>query len=139
MSYEKKFINEPSEVEHAFNYFRELNRHGKYHTVLRLFNKHEMVLSYKRQSPFYEKIMEQVDYARENIESLKKAVDASKKSKAEEDNYTSIIVSKGFDLAKRLLYVAATFLIFSLIFRNFDNKSFYENYKFEIKKATEVH
>ena len=39
---------------------------------------------------------------------------------------------------KRLLNLAFFFIIFSIFFRNFDNKTFMENYKFEVKKAKDI-
>lgn len=43
-----------------------------------------------------------------------------------------------FEFIKRIIYLGCGFLIFTLIFKSFDNKTFLENYKFDIKKAKEI-
>ncbi len=39
---------------------------------------------------------------------------------------------------KNLLYLGCAFIIFTLIFKNFDNKSLLDNQKFDIKKAKDI-
>lgn len=60
-----------------YHNFQELNRNSKFQSVVRLYNKHELSLAYNGQNKYYEKVKQQYEYAKENIESLKKATDGS--------------------------------------------------------------
>jgi membrane protein insertase Oxa1/YidC/SpoIIIJ len=60
-----------------------------------------------------------VDYAKENIESLKKAVSESSPDKASQDySISATLITKFFEFIKRILFLGAGFMIFTLIFRN---------------------
>jgi hypothetical protein len=37
-----QFESEPTNTRHAYYYFSELNKHGKYNTVVRLYDKHQL-------------------------------------------------------------------------------------------------
>jgi hypothetical protein len=39
-------------------------------------------------------------------------------AKVSPDTYANAIISKSFDFVKRLIYLAAAFIIFTLIFKN---------------------
>jgi len=41
MDHQRKFDSAPSNMEVAAKYFRELNRHQKFQTVIRLYEKYE--------------------------------------------------------------------------------------------------
>ena len=43
---------------------------------MRLYNKHELNLAFNRDSNYYDKVREQYEYAKENLESMKRAVSA---------------------------------------------------------------
>lgn len=45
---------------------------------------------------------------------------------------------KLFEFGLKIIYLGVGFVIFLMIFKQFDNKTFMENYKFEIKKAKEI-
>ena len=59
-----------------------------------------------------------MEYARENVESMKKVVVGSGEAGGTDDSYTASILSKIFDFIKRLLYLGAAFIIFTMIFRS---------------------
>ena len=40
--YQRKFENEPENMDHAYKLFRELNKHSMYLTVIRLYWKHDL-------------------------------------------------------------------------------------------------
>jgi hypothetical protein len=50
-----------------------LNRNGKFQTVTRLYAKYEILYAYQANNRFYEKVKEQFNYARENLESIRRA------------------------------------------------------------------
>lgn len=103
----------------SLNWVKELNRNGKYQTVIRLFNKHEIGLSYNSNSKYLEKVRQQYEYAKENVDSLKKVANAEgMNGRATAEGYTNIIISKIFDFTKRLIYLGAAFIIFTLVFKN---------------------
>ncbi len=43
-----------------------------------------------------------------------------------------------FKFIKNLLYLGCAFFVFTLIFKNFDNKNLLDNNKFDIKKAKDM-
>jgi hypothetical protein len=53
---QRKFENDPTNVDHAFYYFRELNRIGKFQTVTRLYTKYELPYAYNSNHKNYEKL-----------------------------------------------------------------------------------
>jgi hypothetical protein len=60
-------------AEVAEDYFKELNRQGKYMTVIRLYQQNESFFTSVR-SPHQQKISNQYRYALENVEALEKAL-----------------------------------------------------------------
>lgn len=73
LDYQKKFEADPNNVDNAFYYFRELNRNGKFQTVVRLYAKYELPYAYNSNHRFYEKVKQQYTYAQENLESIRRA------------------------------------------------------------------
>jgi hypothetical protein len=60
-----------------------------------------------------------VEYAKENIDSLKKAVSESQPDKSSSENtIAASLISKFFEFIKRVLFLGAGFIIFTMIFRN---------------------
>ena len=53
--YQEIFEKDPGSVKNAYKVFRELNRHGRYMTVVRLYDKHELQYASPR-DPDTEKI-----------------------------------------------------------------------------------
>ena len=69
---QKNFENQPNNIEAAHEYFKELNRQGKFLTVVRLYQKHE--LNFRKSSMHSEKIYQQYSYAADTIDSLETAM-----------------------------------------------------------------
>lgn len=88
--------------------------------MIRLFNKHELSLSYNSHNKYFDKLRQQYDYAKDNVDSIKKVVnsDASSGGKSTAESVTNAIISKLFDFVKRILYLGAAFIIFTMVFRN---------------------
>lgn len=74
---QKTYERDPLNYEAAFEYFRELNRQGKYLTVIRLYQRAELKFSEKNVGQYKEKIREQYWYAYENMLYLEKALNES--------------------------------------------------------------
>jgi preprotein translocase subunit SecG len=83
---------------------------------------------------------EQFNYAIENVDSIRRAtgLNASEASGGGESVVRSAIVQHFIRFIKSLLYLGCAFFIFTLIFKNFDNKSFMDNNKFDIKKSKDM-
>ena len=64
------FESNPSKSENAYVLFRELNKHGMYLTVVRLYNKHESDYNL-RTDKSTELLKSQYEYARDNIQQMK--------------------------------------------------------------------
>ena len=82
---------------------------------------------------------EQFNYAVENVDSIRRATGLN----ATEDygggeSLRSAILQHFIRFLKSLLYLGCAFFIFTLIFKNFDNKSFMDNNKFDIKKSKDM-
>ncbi|CAI2360021.1 unnamed protein product [Moneuplotes crassus] len=120
----------------AYNYFKELNRRGKYRVVKRLYETYHLEQSH---TPFTEKVDEQYRYALENITALNNAAmsaamdDASYKNKSSSQK-TYMIVDFIFNILSVgvILYVGLIFL------GSLDFKSPDEMAKFEIKMADDI-
>ncbi|CDW88406.1 metalloprotease m41 ftsh [Stylonychia lemnae] len=139
LQYQHKFEQNPQNIESAFYYFRELNRNGHYPTVVRLYNKHELSYSISNQVKYFDKIRQQYEYAKENIESLRKNSGSNEfKSLNLKENLQNVFITKFFDFIKKVIFVGVGFFAFTMIFKQFDNKSFMENYKFDVKKAKDI-
>ena len=57
-------------IDKGIEYFKELNRQGKYSTVLRIYEKNETIFENYASGSNRDKLKEQVEYARENYESI---------------------------------------------------------------------
>ncbi len=82
---------------------------------------------------------EQFNYAVDNVDSIRRAtgLNASEASGGD-SGVRSAIVQHFIKFIKSLLYLGCAFFIFTLIFKNFDNKSFMDNNKFDIKKSKDM-
>ena len=52
---------------------------------------------------------------------------------------TYFLIDGVLDISFSILTLVAFALVIMMVFRNFDSKSLIDNYKFEIKKAKEMH
>ncbi len=73
------------------------------------------------------------------MDSVRRSAGLEVASKTNNEEYTNIFIGKLFEFVKKLIYLLASFLIFTMVFKSFDNKTFMENYKFDIKKAKDIH
>ena len=64
-----EFEKDPQNVQNAYELFAELNRHGKYNTVIRLYDKHELAFSSTKDT-YTDRMQSQYDFARDNLGSL---------------------------------------------------------------------
>ena len=65
-----EFEKEPNNLELASKLFRELNKHGMYISVIRLFFKNKLDTTDTKKR-FYTEMMSQYDYAKDHIEMIK--------------------------------------------------------------------
>lgn len=74
---ENYYEQDPTNQKAAYRYFRELNRHGKHHTVVRLYNRYfdDYDKRIKGGAVFREKLREQFEYAEDTIYSVKRAIE----------------------------------------------------------------
>ena len=74
---ENHYEQDPTNQKVAYKYFRELNRHGKHQTVVRLFNRYfdDYDRRIKGSGNLREKIKDQFQYAEDTIYSVKRAVE----------------------------------------------------------------
>lgn len=63
------FEKDPSHSQHAYDLFTELNRHGKYNTVIRLYDKHELAFS-STKDPYTDRMQAQYEFAKDNLHRL---------------------------------------------------------------------
>lgn len=63
------FEKDPLNVQAAYELFTELNKHGKYNTVIRLFDKYELAFS-STKDPYTDRMRSQYEFARDNIGAL---------------------------------------------------------------------
>ena len=87
---------------------------------MRLFSKHELALAHGKAKSLFPKVREQFEYARENIESIKRisGLDSSVMDAGGQNSFKTAFISKLFEFVKRLLYMVSAFFIFTIIFRN---------------------
>jgi hypothetical protein len=81
--------------------------------VVRLYQKHQMDFLFDSMSTNFEKVHEQYQFAKDNIDSIKKV---SPMEGVGANNYIKAFVTQFFSFLKRLLYLLAAFLVFTLIF-----------------------
>jgi hypothetical protein len=86
--------------------------------VVRLYHKNEMSYATSGQTKYYDKIRQQYDYARDNIDSLKRSAGLDVTSKGANEDFTNIFIAKFFEFVKRVIYLFAAFLVFTMIFKN---------------------
>lgn len=123
----------------AYDLFSELNRHGKYNTVMRLYDKYELAYS-STKDPYTERMISQYDFARDNIGTLGINLnDAGDSTRVTSQNLNKILFNGFLDLVFQILTLVVFALVIMMLFRNFDSKSLLDNYKFEIKKAKDMH
>ena len=67
-----KMLTYYSEYFYPLTLSKELNRNGKFQSVIRLYNKYELLLAYNKSSPYLEKVKQQYEYAKDNLESIRK-------------------------------------------------------------------
>lgn len=85
--------------------------------MTRLYAKYELPYAYQGNNRFYDKAKEQYTYARENMESLRRA--SGQGAAGEEgEQVRSAIVKHVIKFIKQLLYLACGFFIFTLVFKN---------------------
>jgi ATP-dependent Zn protease len=106
---------------------------------VRLYRKYELPYAYQGNHKFYQKLHEQFNYALENVDSIRRATGSSASEEgASGESVRQAILKHFIKFIKSLLYIGCAFFIFTLIFKNFDNKSFMDNNKFDIKKAKDM-
>ena len=66
---QSQFERDPLNVQAAYDLFSELNRHGRYNTVIRLYDKHELAYA-SAKDPYADRMRSQYEFARDNIGSL---------------------------------------------------------------------
>ena len=68
--YQDRFERDPSSVANAYKLFRELNKHGMYLTVIRLYYRHDLDKASTLDQHF-EHMNSQFEYAKDHIEQLR--------------------------------------------------------------------
>ncbi len=77
-----------------------------------------MQYAYNSKHKAYEKIKQQCIYARENLDSLKRASGGDASGVNEPEGLRQAIVSRTISFIKNLLYLGCAFFIFTLVFKN---------------------
>ena len=67
---QRKFDSDPTNPTTAYKYFRELNRHQKFQTVIRLYERYETDYRTIRDFELQDKVRDQYSYATKNLEAL---------------------------------------------------------------------
>ncbi len=82
-----------------------------------MYQKHQMDFLFDSMSPNFEKVQTQYQFAKDNLDSIKKVApeDASSGKKGAE-SYAAVFLTQFFQLLKRMLYLAAAFVVFVLLF-----------------------
>ena len=94
-----------------------MNRNGKFQTVTRLYAKYELPYAYNTNHRYYEKLKQQYIYAKENLESLKRASGDNQGEPSDPENLRNAIISRLIQFVKNLLYLGCAFFIFSVLFK----------------------
>jgi len=68
--YQERYENNPQSIEFAYTLYRELNKHGMYLTVIRLYYKYDMDRA-STSNKYTELMKSQFEYAKDHIEQLK--------------------------------------------------------------------
>lgn len=94
---ENAYEKDPTNQKTTYKYFRELNRHGKHQTVVRLYNKYfdNYDTPIKGIAMFRDKIREQFEYAEDTIYTVKRAV---------EENEEEVILPDMPDKGKKTVF-----------------------------------
>ena len=86
--------------------------------MTRLYAKYEISYAYNSTHRYYDKLKQQYQYARENLESMRRASGDSASGDHEPEGLRQAIISRLIIFAKNLLYLGFAFFIFALIFKN---------------------
>lgn len=105
---------------------------------MRLYRKYELPYAYQGNHKYYQKLHEQFNYAMENVDSIRRATGSQFSQEISGESVRSTILKHVIRFIKNLLYLGCAFFIFTFIFKTFDNKSFMDNNKFDIKKAKDM-
>lgn len=141
------FEENSSNLDAAEAYFKQLNREGKYSTVVRLYKSNE--LQFRRQSnSSHDKVQEQYRYARETMEFLETAINDNKGynsyssgSGAGDQNFDWTFLFRNIFMLtiKRVTITGIFFFIMSYIIEKLGQDSMLsKDPKFEIKKAGDI-
>lgn len=139
---ENHYEQDPRNQMVAYRYFRELNRHGKHHTVVRLYNKFydDYDIRIKGSTVFRDKLREQFEYAEDTIYSVKRAVEENEEEVIlpdvhEKDKKT--VFYKFIDIGCKAVYWMLLIYVGLILIGSIDFKK-NDQMKFEIKKADEI-
>ena len=69
-----EYEKDPKNLKSAYNFFELLNKNGKYHTLVRLYYKHDYE-NYNLRQDYGEKVLQQFEYAKDNVKELCPTVD----------------------------------------------------------------
>lgn len=139
---ENQYEQDPINQKTAYRYFRELNRHGKHHTVVRLYNKYfdEYDRDIKGSSVLREKIRDQFEYAEDTIYAVKRAVEENEEEvilPEPQEKGDKTMFYKMIDFGTKALYWAALIYVALILIGSIDFKKG-DQMKFDIKKADEI-
>jgi ATP-dependent metalloprotease len=139
---ENQYEEDPRNQKAACKYFRELNRHGKHHTVVRLYNKYydDYETSITGGSVIRDKIREQFVYAEDTIFSVKRAVEENEEEVILPDSSEkakSTYLYKMIDFGSKAVYYMLLVYVGLILIGSIDFKK-NDQMKFEIKKADEI-
>ena len=123
LTLQKNFDSEPDNIESAHEYFKELNRQGKYLTVVRLYRKNE--LKFRKNSLHSDKIYAQYTYASETIESLEKAMKTPSSPYLSTDAYANdvsqLVWKKWWKFVVRMIIVGLQLYALQYIMKEMGN------------------
>ena len=91
------FEKDPMNMQTAYELFSQLNRHGKYNTVIRLYDKYELAYSSMKEA-YTERMQSQYEFARDNIGSLGINLDSGDGTRVTAQNLNKILISKAIDI-----------------------------------------
>jgi hypothetical protein len=67
---------------------------------------------------FYDKIRQQYEYAKENVDSIKRSAGMGVSSANMTESLQNEFLAKCIEFVKKILYLAAAFFVFTLIVKN---------------------
>lgn len=86
--------------------------------MVRLYHKNEMSYATNGSTKYYDKVRQQYDYARDNIDSVRRSAGLDSAQKGGGEEFTNIFIAKFFEFLKRLFFLMAGFVIFTMIFKS---------------------